>query len=56
MFVPNADLLLIHDQGSFTETCGIVFHEAFHQFMHRYIKDPPTWLNEGLATFYGCAD
>jgi hypothetical protein len=55
MFVPNADLLLILDQGSFTETCGIVFHEAFHQFMHRYIKDPPTWLNEGLATFYGCA-
>jgi hypothetical protein len=24
--------------------------------MHRYIKAPPVWLNEGLATYYGDAE
>jgi hypothetical protein len=55
LFVPRADLLAIYDQGGSSETCGILFHEAFHQFMHRYIPAAPTWLNEGLATYYECA-
>jgi hypothetical protein len=55
MFLPRADMLIIHDQGSCSETCGVVFHEAFHQFMHRYIPNAPTWLDEGLATYYGYA-
>lgn len=55
MFVPSCKLLLIQDQGNFEDTTEVLFHEAFHQFMHRYVKDPPMWLNEGLAVHYGYA-
>lgn len=24
-------------------------HEAFHQYLHWIVRDPPVWLNEGLA-------
>ena len=54
-FVPSCDLLLILDQGNFADTYEVLFHEAFHQFMHRHVKNPPTWLDEGLATHYGYA-
>ena len=55
MFVPAHDLLLVLDRGNFDDTYEVLFHEAFHQFMRRYIKNPPVWLNEGLATHYGYA-
>lgn len=37
----------------------VLFHEASHQFMHLLTKstkqDPPTWLNEGTASYFeGC--
>lgn len=53
LFLDSANLLLILDQGDADETYSILFHEAFHQFFHRYVKNPPTWLDEGLATHYG---
>ncbi len=53
MFLPGADALLILDRGNPDDTMQTLFHEAFHQFMHRYVKNPPMWLNEGLATYYG---
>jgi len=37
------------------ETYEVLFHEAFHQFMHRHIPAAPVWVNEGLATYYGTA-
>jgi len=55
-FIESVEALLIADQGNPDATRPILFHEAFHQFMHRYIKDPPVWLNEGLATYYGDAE
>jgi hypothetical protein len=55
-FIESVEALLIADQGNPDSTRPILFHEAFHQFMHRYIKDPPVWLNEGLATYYGSAE
>jgi hypothetical protein len=55
-FIASVGALLIADQGNPDSTRPILFHEAFHQFMHRYIKDPPVWLNEGLATYYGSAE
>lgn len=33
-----------------------VRHEGFHQYFHRVLNDPPTWLNEGLAEYYETAD
>jgi hypothetical protein len=55
-FIESVETLLIADQGNPDSTRPILFHEAFHQFMHRYIKDPPVWLNEGLATYYADAE
>jgi len=55
MFIPSLNLLLILDLGNFEDTREVLFHEAFHQFLRRYVKDPPIWLNEGLATHYGYA-
>lgn len=55
MFIPDQKLLLILDQEHSAETYEILFHEAFHQFIHRYVKNPPLWLNEGLATYFGTA-
>lgn len=53
MYVPSCKLLLILDQGNFDDTYEVLFHEAFHQFIDRYIADPPIWVNEGLAVHYG---
>ena len=55
LFVPSANLLIILDHPNSKDTYGILFHEAFHQFVHRHVRAMPTWLNEGLATYYGSA-
>jgi hypothetical protein len=55
MFIPSQGALLILDRGNPNSTSEVLFHEAFHQFMHRHIKNPPMWLNEGLADYYGTA-
>ena len=55
MFIPSQGALLILDRGNPNSTSEVLFHEAFHQFMHRHIKNPPMWLNEGLAEYYGTA-
>lgn len=55
MYIDAHQLLLILDQGNDDETFGVLFHEAFHQFLARYAPAAPTWLNEGLATYYGTA-
>jgi hypothetical protein len=55
MYLPGLDVLLILDRPDADDTYGVLFHEAFHQFMHRYVKDPPMWLNEGLAVYYESA-
>jgi hypothetical protein len=54
-YIPSCKLLLILDQGNFEDTTEVLFHEAFHQFLHRYVRNPPTWIDEGLATHYGNA-
>ena len=53
MFVPSVDLLLISDADGPGETSGVLFHEAFHQFLRKHVPFAPIWLNEGLATYYG---
>jgi hypothetical protein len=55
MYVPAVKLLIISATSSKEESYRILFHEAFHQFMHRHIPYAPTWVNEGLATYYGAA-
>ncbi len=55
LYVPVVKLLLIRDELTSQETYDILFHEAFHQFIDRYIHAAPVWINEGLATYYGTA-
>jgi len=55
LFVPAVDLLVILDIGDASETYATLFHEAFHQFLHRHVPLAPMWVNEGLATYYETA-
>lgn len=55
MFVPAEKLLIIRDSRNREQTYGTLFHEAFHQFARRHIPAMPTWIDEGLATYYGTA-
>lgn len=55
LYVDSAKLLLVSAAGADEETYEVLFHEAFHQFLHRYVPAAPTWLHEGLATYYGTA-
>ena len=53
MYVSSAQLLFLRDEVLPAQTFRTLFHEAFHQFIDRHIPRVPTWLNEGLATYYG---
>ncbi|HUU97319.1 MAG TPA: hypothetical protein VM487_16400 [Phycisphaerae bacterium] len=52
MYLGLLGVLLILDRPNADDTYSVLFHEAFHQFMCRHIKNPTTWLNEGLAVYY----
>jgi len=52
MYLGSLDVLLILDRPDADDTYSVLFHEAFHQFMRRYVRNPPMWLNEGLAVYY----
>ncbi len=55
MYIPRHRLLLVLDDSNSDETFGVLFHEALHQFMHRYVPAAPVWINEGLAELYETA-
>jgi len=55
MFIPGVELLIILDEGHAEQTYQVLFHEALHQFVHRYFPAAPVWLNEGLASHFGTA-
>jgi len=47
-------LMAIAEPKNDRETWHTVQHEGFHQFAHAVIRgDLPTWLNEGLAEYFG---
>jgi tetratricopeptide (TPR) repeat protein len=31
----------------------VLFHEAFHQFLHPYLQRAPQWFNEGFGDYFG---
>jgi hypothetical protein len=55
LYVHRERLLLIRDEWVSRDTYDVLFHEAFHQFLHRYVAHPPIWIDEGLATYFGTA-
>ncbi len=41
-------------EGTFSEeTRDVIFHESFHQLVSLYAADLPSWLDEGLAEWFG---
>jgi len=57
VFIADGDhgkLMAIAGQKATLNTWHTVQHEGFHQFAHAVIGgDPPPWLNEGLAEYFG---
>lgn len=35
------------------QIANVLYHELFHQFLSRYVDNPPYWFNEGHADFFG---
>lgn len=50
-YEPDFRILVLFRQGATTIT--VLYHEAFHQFIHDYIEQPPQWFNEGVADYFG---
>jgi hypothetical protein len=50
----DGKLMAIAGRNTTLQTWHVVQHEGFHQFAHAVIGGQiPTWLNEGLAEFFG---
>lgn len=49
----TGDLVLV--QRPYWQLLPTAQHEAFHQYIHRYVGDAPIpdWFNEGMATYFG---
>ena len=45
---------LVLRQMPFYQLVPIVYHEAFHQYLHAYVGDVriPIWFNEGMAVYF----
>jgi hypothetical protein len=53
MYISQIKVLMILDLGNPDKSRAVLFHEAFHQFLHRHVQNPPMWLDEGLAMYFG---
>ena len=51
---PGSGYLVIK-QLPFYDLIPIVYHEAFHQYLHSFVGDVqiPIWFNEGMAVYFG---
>lgn len=48
-----AGILTSLGKGTPATVKGILKHEGFHQFFDKFIGGGATWVNEGLATYFG---
>ena len=50
---PGSGYLVIK-QMPFYERVPVVYHEAFHQYLHAFVGDVriPIWFNEGMAVYF----
>ena len=53
LYHPLIKTLLLTSKVGSDATQHIIFHEAFHQYLDLAVSEPPSWLNEGLAEYYG---
>lgn len=52
LYSPLLKQLLIWNLPSREEMLATIRHEGFHQYLDRFMPDPPTWFNEGLAVYH----
>jgi tetratricopeptide (TPR) repeat protein len=52
MYSPVLKQLLIWNLPTREAMFKTVRHEGLHQFLDRQMRDPPIWLNEGLAEYF----
>lgn len=48
--------LLIWNLPDKKDMLETIRHEGFHQYLDRFMPDPPTWINEGLAVYHENAE
>jgi tetratricopeptide (TPR) repeat protein len=54
-YLPRYNQLLLYedkDDATLEDTRRVLYHEAFHQFMHARTSELPYWLSEGLAEYF----
>jgi len=56
LYSPMLDQLLIWNLPDREAMLRTVRHEGFHQYFSQLVRDPPVWLNEGLAEYWEAAD
>ncbi len=54
-YFPATRTLHLFEQKSHADTLATLYHEGFHQYLHEYIEQIPTWFNEGLAECFSGA-
>ncbi len=45
--------LVVPRQKNKAMTYTVLYHEAFHQYLHNYLELAPQWFNEGLGDYFG---
>jgi hypothetical protein len=56
LYSPLLKQLLIWNLPNRDEMIVTVRHEGFHQYLDRFMPDPPVWFNEGLAVYHENAE
>lgn len=52
-FHPILQKLVFYQQKNLDTTLNVLYHEAFHQYIHYYSPYVPSWFNEGHGDFFG---
>jgi tetratricopeptide (TPR) repeat protein len=55
LYAPALRQLFIWNLPEREDMMRTVRHEGFHQYLHRIMRDPPLWFNEGLAEYFESA-
>ena len=50
---PMVRNLVFYKQPKLSDTLLVLYHEAFHQYLHYYLEDAPQWFNEGHGDYFG---
>lgn len=52
-YLPSISTFLLFSSLDPVQDRAVLFHEAFHHYLHLAVEDPPPWFNEGLAEYFG---